>query len=451
MRHPFSSILVVLAAPLASLLFSPLLVGCGGSDTNSQGGSTATGGSTSTGGSTTGGTGGATGGTGGSGGATVTHDYDCSAPEGAIPALTLTEVASGFSRPIQVKAAPGDNDRLFVVEQTGKIWIVQNGQVSAEPFLDIQEIVANPDASNGYHQEQGLLGIAFHPNYAQNGRFFVNYSEGPFSDDNPKGDTHIVEYKRSSDPDKAEPNAVKELMFQAQPFTNHNGGALEFSPKDGYLYIGFGDGGSGGDPMENGQNMQTWLAKMLRIDVDSGDPYGIPAGNMQGGKPEIWDLGVRNPWRFSFDLCTGDMYIGEVGQDMYEEVDIEKAGQGGKNYGWNTMEGLHCFSPMNGCDQSGLTLPVTEYDHISTGKSITGGYVYRGSKMPGLRGTYFYADYVTKKMWMFAWDGSSSSVTPTDLTADLMPPDAISSFGQDNFGEVYVVSLYGQIYRIDPK
>ncbi|MFO0588034.1 MAG: PQQ-dependent sugar dehydrogenase [Polyangiaceae bacterium] len=450
MRYPFSSGLVVITAPLAALLFSPLLVGCGGSDTHSQGGSssTSTGGSTSTAGA---GGAGASGGTGGSGGATVTHDYDCSPPDGAAPALQLTQVASGFSRPIQVKAAPGDNDRLFVVEQTGKIWIVQDGQTSAEPFLDIQDIVANPDAPNGYHQEQGLLGLAFHPDYAKNGRFFVNYSEGPFSDNNPKGDTHIVEYKRSSDPNKADPNQVKELFYQAQPFTNHNGGALEFSPKDGFLYIGFGDGGSGGDPMGNGQDMQTWLAKMLRVDVDSGDPYGIPAGNMTGGKPEIWDLGVRNPWRFSFDLCTGDMYIGEVGQDMYEEVDIEKAGQGGKNYGWNTMEGLHCFSPMNGCDQSGLTLPVTEYDHISTGKSITGGYVYRGSKMPGLRGTYFYADYVTKKMWMFAWDGSSASVTPTDITADLMPPDAISSFGQDNFGEVYVVSLYGQIYRIDPK
>ncbi len=440
-------------APLAAVLLSGGLAGCGGGETSGQGGSTTTGsgGTTATGGTSGGGTGGSTDtGGGGAGGSTPTSDYDCSAPQGASPALALTKVASGFSRPIQVKAAAGDNDRLYVVEQTGKIWILKNGVTSAEPFLDIQEIVSNPDAPNGYHQEQGLLGVAFHPNFAKNGRFFVNYTEGPFSDDNPKGNSHVVEYKRSAgDPDKADPTAVKEILTQAQPFTNHNGGALEFSPKDGFLYIGFGDGGAGGDPQGNGQKLTTWLGKMLRLDIDAGNPYSAPEGNLIGGLPEIWDYGLRNPWRFTFDACTGDLYIGEVGQDTYEEVDVEPAGQGGKNYGWNTMEGLHCFEPMNGCDQAGLTLPVTEYDHL-TGKSITGGYVYRGAKMPGLRGTYFYADYVTNRMWTFKWDGGAS-VTPTEITADVMPPEAMSSFGQDNFGEIYVTSLYGDIYRIDPK
>ncbi len=455
MKYPFRHPLLLLGAPFAALLFSGALLGCGDGGSGEGGSSsTSTGGSAGSGGTTGGGnTGGATGGTagsGGTGGVAPMPDYDCSPPEGATPGLVLTQVASGFSRPIQVKAAPGDNDRLFVVEQTGKIWILQNGQTSADPFLDIQDLVSNPDAPTGYHQEQGLLGIAFHPNYAQNGRFFVNYTEGPYSDNNPKGDSHVVEYARSSnDPDKANPAAVKEILFQAQPYTNHNGGCLEFSPEDGFLYIGFGDGGAGGDPMGAGQDKNTWLGKMLRIDVDSGNPYSSPPGNMPGGKPEIWDMGVRNPWRFSFDLCTGDLYIGEVGQDTYEEVDIEPAGQGGKNYGWNTMEGLHCFEPMNGCDKTGLTLPVTEYDHL-TGKSITGGYVYRGSKMPGLRGTYFYADYVTNKMWMFKWDGGAS-VTPTDITAELNPPQALASFGQDNFGEIYLTSLYGEVFRIDPK
>ena len=451
MEYPFSLRVVRIGAPLTALFLAASAVGCGDGGTSGSGGSTTTssGGTAGSGGETAGAGGvGGSGGTGGTGGAPIGH-YDCSPSEGAAPVIQLTPVVSGLSRPILVKAAPGDDERLFVAEQTGKIWIIQNGQLSAEPFLDIQDLVANPDAPNGYHQEQGLLGVAFHPKYAENGRFFVNYSEGPFDDSNPKGDTHIVEYKRSdADPNKADPTPVKELMFQEQPYTNHNGGCMEFSPKDGFLYIGFGDGGAGGDPLGSGQDLSSWLGKILRIDVDSGSPYSSPAGNMPGGKPEIWDMGVRNPWRFSFDACTGDLYIGEVGQDTWEEVDIEKAGDGKRNYGWNTMEGLHCYSPMNGCDQSGLTLPVTEYDH-QTGKSITGGYVYRGSKMPGLRGTYFYADYVTNKLWMFKWDGGAS-VTPTDITADVMPPDAMSSFGQDNYGEIYVTSLYGTVFRIDP-
>ncbi|MBK8256541.1 MAG: PQQ-dependent sugar dehydrogenase [Polyangiaceae bacterium] len=438
---------LLLAVGAASLLaFS---AGCDGGETGQGGsaGSTSTGGggssttSTSSSGGTT-----DTGG-GGTGGTPIPVDYDCSPAEGAVPALQLTEVAGGFERPILVKSAPGDNDRLFVVEQVGKIWIVQNGQVLPDPFLDIQADVANPDAPNGYHQEQGLLGLAFHPDYATNGRFFVHYSNGPFSDSNPKGDTRIVEFKRSADPNKADAAPVQTILTEPQPYTNHNGGSIEFSPKDGFLYIGFGDGGAGGDPLDSGQDKNSRLGKILRLDVDSMSPYAIPPGNMVGGNPEIWDMGLRNPWRFSFDLCTGDLYIGEVGQDELEEIDVEKAGQGGKNYGWNTMEGTQCFEPSNGCDQTGLTLPVTEYNHL-TGKSVTGGYVYRGKDIPGLRGTYFYADYVTDKMWMFKWEGQAT-VTPVDLTNQLSGIAATSSFGQDNFGNVYVVSMYGNIYRIE--
>jgi glucose/arabinose dehydrogenase len=435
--------------PVVGLVFLLSAAGCDGGG-EGQGGSagsqtTQTGGGGAGGGA---GGGGGTAGGGGTGGTVIPVDHDCSPPDGAPPALQLTEVASGFERPILVKAAPGDNDRLFVVEQTGKVWIVKDGQKSAEPFLDIQLLIANPDAPDGYHQEQGLLGLAFHPQYAQNGRFFVHYSEGPFGLTNPKGDTRIVEYKRGADPEKADPAPVKEILTLEQPYTNHNGGSIELSPKDGYLYIGFGDGGGGGDPLDAGQDKDTWLGKILRIDVDSGNPYSVPSGNMPGGKPEIWDMGLRNPWRFSFDLCTGDLYIGDVGQDELEEIDVAKAGEGGKNWGWNTMEGTQCFPPGSNCDKTGLALPVAEYDHL-TGKSVTGGYVYRGKNIPGLRGMYFYADFVSPRVWMLRWEGGAA--TPTELTNDINPPEAISSFGQDNFGEVYVVSIYGSIYRIDPK
>ncbi len=469
-----------LTASLA-LSVGAVATGCGGGDNSSTGGSAGsttsssggTGGMTSTGGSTggdtstggsTGGTGGSTGGTGGmtttggTGGGTggtggsivINNNFDCTPSVGNIPPLKATTVASGFTRPIAVRAAAGDDTRLYVAEQTGKIKIILNGTTLPEPFLDIQSIIANPETPTDYHQEQGLIGIAFHPNYANNGRFFVHYSEGPWDNPNPKGDGHIVEYKRSAgDPNKADPNPVKEILFQPQPYFNHNGGNLEFSPVDGFLYIGFGDGGAAGDPDGNGQNMNTWLGKMLRIDVDSGNPYSVPPGNMPGGKPEIWDLGLRNPWRYSFDGCTGDLYIGDVGQNAWEEIDIEPAGQGGKNYGWKIMEGTHCYSPMNGCNMAGITQPVTDYDHVK-GTSVTGGYVYRGSKIPALRGYYFYADYTTDALWIFKWDGGPT-VTPVSIKQDVQPYTAIVSFGQDNHGEIYMAGLYGSIYRIDPE
>ena len=461
MKYPLSGsttglgrrVCLLFGVPLSALC-SLVAVGCGdsGDDPTGQGGSgasttTQTGGSggTAAGG---GGAGGGTAGSGGGGGAPV-NKFDCSPAVGDFPALKLTKVGEGFTRPVEVRAAPGDDERLFVVEQVGKIWIIQNGETLAEPFLDIQAQVANPDTEGDYHQEQGLLGIAFHPDYAKNGRFFVNYSEGPWTHPNPDGDSIVAEYRRSTDdPNKADPGMVKQILKQDQPYKNHNGGALEFSPVDGLLYIGFGDGGAAGDPQDNGQNKATWLGKMLRIDVDTGDPYSVPSGNMLGGKAEIWSMGLRNPWRYSFDGCTGDLYIADVGQDLWEEIDIEPAGESGRNYGWNTMEGTHCYSG-SGCDQSGLTLPVTEYNHTE-GTSVTGGYVYRGSKIPGARGFYFYSDFTTDNTWVFKWDGGPQ-VTPTKIKADLSPYQGIVSYGQDNLGELYMVSLYGTVYRIDPE
>ena len=437
---------------LSSLASSVVLLGfasaagCGGGgDTSGQGGSGA---STSSAGGAAG-EGGGTAGDGGGGGVPV-NDFDCTPAEGAFPALKLTKVAEGFTRPVQVKFAPGDDERMFVVEQVGRIWIVKDGETLAEPFLDIQTLVANPDTPQDYHQEQGLLGIAFHPDYPKNGRFFVHYTEGPWGNPNPKGDSIIAEYRRSTgDPEKADPAQVKQILEQPQPYTNHNGGPLELSPVDGKLYIGFGDGGAAGDPDGNAQDMSTWLGKMLRIDVDSGDPYSVPAGNMTGGKPEIWSKGLRNPWRFSFDGCTGDMYIADVGQDAWEEVNIEPPGQSGRNYGWRTMEGTHCYSPMDACLQVGMSSPVTEYDHVQ-GTSVTGGYVYRGKNIPGARGYYFYSDFTSDNTWVFRWDGGLT-VTPTKIKQDLAPYQGIASYGQDNHGELYMVSLFGSVYRIDPE
>jgi glucose/arabinose dehydrogenase len=434
-----SSLLVVSSGVMA--------LACGGG-----GDAGGTGGSTSSGSTESAGAGGATAG-----------KIDCSPKAGAAPSLELTEIANNLERPLYLVPAPGDDDRLFIAGQTGKISILSKGTLVSTPFLDLSSIVFQPINQD----ERGLLGLAFHPDYAQNGRFFVYYT------DKTTGNQVLAEYARSTDPDVAKPEAVDVLFSEPDSQTNHNGGMLAFGPKDGLLYIGMGDGGGGGDDhgtFGNGQNLATKWGKILRIDVST-TPYKIPSGNITAipsGNPttgtlvpEIWDYGLRNPWRFSFDACTGDLYIGDVGQKLLEEIDVEPAGQGNKNYGWRTMEGDKCFHgvtlPLDDkCDKTGLTLPVVAYPHKDTngddvGCSVTGGYVYRGSAIPALRGTYLYGDYCTGRIWSFVWANGSISST-MDLTDALDSGGiSISSFGQDNRGELYLVDLRGSVYRIDPK
>jgi len=405
--------------------------------------------------------------------------YDCSAPVGSVPALKLTEVASGLARPVLVKGAPGDNSRVYVLGQKGQIWIIKDGAVLPKPFLDIAGIVHQPSAGD----ERGLLGLAFHPKYADNGRFFVYYTDVIKS----PGDQHLSEYKRSAnDADLADPTEVQSLFVQPDAEGNHNGGMLDFSPKDGFLYVGMGDGGGSNDThgtFGNGQNLSTRWGKILRLDGDSATkPYGIPAGNLtmvppkdpndptKLGNPsdpatvnkEIWDFGLRNPWRFSFDACTKDLYIGDVGQGVYEEIDIEPAGQGQKNYGWRITEGSQDFKPEN-YSKTGITAPKFEYKHSGGGTpagtngrcSVAGGYVYRGSAIPGLRGVYLFGDYCSNEIWTLTTSAPYVSNYQVAKASALRSPSVIpgqsvlTSFGQDNLGEVYVTAIDGKVYRID--
>ncbi len=316
----------------------------------------------------------------------------------------------------------------------------------AQPFLAIEDRVA-------CCTERGLLSLAFDPAYRTNGRFFVYYSSN-------QGDVTIARYQVSADPDVADPTSEQILLtIPHRSFGNHNGGQLAFGP-DGYLYAGTGDGGGGGDPLGNGQNGGALLGKLLRLDVDVDAPpwYAIPPTNpfVGAGDPrdEIWALGMRNPWRFGFDRGTGDLYVGDVGQDSWEEVDVQPAGDpGGENYGWNVFEGDHCFSPPCPDPPSGFTFPVLEYDH-GQGCSITGGYVYRGCRMPDLRGTYFYSDYCTPFFRTFRGVVAGVPQSPGTRTAQLTPPgglEHIVSFGEDARGELYFTDLNpGTVYRIEP-
>jgi len=355
------------------------------------------------------------------------------------PPLTTQRVVGGLDQPVDLQAPPGDHARLFVVEQPGRIRIVRNGAVAAT-FLDIVGRV-------GSGGERGLLGLAFHPRYAENGRFFVNYTDHA-------GDTHISEF-RAQPPgsDSADPASERPLLFVAQPFPNHNGGGLAFG-NDGKLYIALGDGGSGGDPLGNGQDLGTPLGKILRVDVDAGAPFAVPADNpfvsTPGAFPAIWAYGLRNPWRISFDRASGDLMIGDVGQGAFEEVDVGLVSRrGGENYGWNVMEGNHCFDPPAGCNAGGLTLPVIEYSH-GDGCSITGGYVYRGCRMPGYHGTYFYGDYCTALIRSFRLQNGTAT-DQRDWTSALSGGvDAISAFGVDGDGELYIVDHTGEVYRVVP-
>jgi glucose/arabinose dehydrogenase len=365
---------------------------------------------------------------------------------GPFPTIQIQPVASGFASPVTVTNAGDGSGRPFVVQQPGQIRILVNGTILPTPFLDISDLVSCCG-------EQGLLGLAFHSDYAINGFFYVDYTDNA-------GNTVVARYTVSvNDPNVADANSAYTILSQVQPFPNHNGGHLAFGP-DAYLYISLGDGGSGGDPQENGQNLQTWLGKILRVDINSdgfpGDPnrnYAVPPDNPFVGNPdaldEIWAYGVRNPWRFSFDCETGDLFIADVGQSAWEEIDFQLAAStGGENYGWDVLEGMHCFEdqPPGSCDQflnGESTLPVLEYSH-SLGCSVTGGYRYRGQLYPQLNGIYFYADLCSGTIWGAIQDNGgwvSQDLLHSGLT--------VTTFGEDESGEVYVADYSGgTLYRI---
>lgn len=334
-------------------------------------------------------------------------------------------LVEGLQRPVDLQ--PDGSGRLFVIEKAGRIRILENDQLLETPFLDITDRVGS--SAN----EQGFLGLAFHPQYQQNDRFFVNYT-------NTNGDTVIARFQVSEDRNLADPGSEMKLLGIDQPFANHNGGVLAFGP-DGYLYAGLGDGGSQGDPNENAENTDVLLGKILRIDVDSAEPYAVPADNPFGN--EVWAYGLRNPWRFSFDKSTGDLYIADVGASQWEEIDFLPAGSsGGANFGWDHREGAHDFE---GGGPEGMIDPVAEYSHPEGGCSVTGGYVYRGS-MPEWNGIYLYGDYCTGLIWgLLNTDGGWQNQSLFDLDV------TITSFGQDESGELYLLSDTGSIFRLMQK
>jgi glucose/arabinose dehydrogenase len=347
-------------------------------------------------------------------------------------AIRLQQVASGLSSPVHL-AAPAGDARLFVVEQPGRIRVVEGGSLLPAPFLDITDRV-------GVGGERGLLSVAFHPQYASNGFLYVNYTDRA-------GDTRVERYRVSADRNRADAASAQLVIGIDQPFANHNGGLVAFGP-DGKLYIGMGDGGGGGDPLETGQDPMQLLGKMLRLDVDAAQPYAIPAGNPYAGRtdgrPEIWALGVRNPWRFSWDRAANLLYVADVGQNRLEEINAVPAGQAGANYGWDLMEGSDCFEPRTGCDRAGLVVPVVEYTH-DDGCSVTGGFVYRGQDIPALRGHYLYSDYCQGWIRSFRHDGGQAADA---RTWDVQNVGNVTSFGEDSRGELYVLSSGGGVYRI---
>ncbi|HEX9370928.1 MAG TPA: PQQ-dependent sugar dehydrogenase [Roseiflexaceae bacterium] len=347
--------------------------------------------------------------------------------------IDLRLVSDDVRQPDFVTHADDGSGRLFVVEKGGTIAILRDGKRAAKPFLDITTLV------NSSGSEQGLLGLAFHPDYKQNGRFFVYYTAQ-------NGDNTLARYQVSGDPDAADPNSGVVLFAVPDPAPNHNGGMLAFGP-DGYLYVGLGDGGSAGDPWGNAQNRGVLLGKLLRLDVDKGDPYAIPPDNpwAAGGdaRGEVWAYGLRNPWRFSFDRATGDLYIADVGQYKYEEIDFQPAGaKGGLNYGWNVREGLHCYRDQS-CSSEGFVDPIYEYTHDS-GCSVTGGYVYRGASFPRLQGTYFFSDYCSGTIWSLRQSAPGQWQQRELLQSRL----GVSSFGEDQAGELYVTDLGGGVYQV---
>jgi glucose/arabinose dehydrogenase len=341
------------------------------------------------------------------------------------------ELFAAIDRPLAI-AAPRGDDRVFVAQREGTIEVVSaDGEIQPEPFLDLSDRVG----ANGI--EQGLLGLAFHPGYEENGRLFVY-----FTDEN--DDTRLAEYTTTADPAFADPESYRELLLLDQPTDRHNAGMLEFGP-DGYLYVAVGDGGDGG---HNGQKPDTLFGTILRIDVDGGDPYLIPADNPfvgGGGAPEVWAYGLRNPWRFAIDHESRLMYIADVGQQDWEEIDVVALDEGGANFGWAYREGSRCFSSPE-CEETETILPVVEYGH-QDGCSVTGGYVYRGDAIPELRGTYFYSDWCTGWVRSFRYDDGEA--VDLEEWSDLNPGQ-VNTFGVDSSGELYIGTWGGEVWKLVP-
>lgn len=337
------------------------------------------------------------------------------------------KISEAFERPVYLTHA--DDDRLFVVEKQGIVLIVQDETVLATPFLDIEAKVGSGGS------EQGLLSLAFAPDYAETGAFYVYYNDR-------RGDSIIARYQVSDDPNIADPNSETIILTQDQPYGNHNGGLVKFG-NDGYLYIGLGDGGSGGDPQGHGQNLNTLLGAILRLDVSNlSTTYTIPSGNPFG--TAIWAYGLRNPWRFSFDQATGDLYIADVGQNQYEEINVQAAGSfGGENYGWNVFEGNHDFRNANATNRDAFVFPIHEYSHSGGACSVTGGYVYRGEALPALQGKYFYGDWCSGTIWTLAREGDGW------VNVQFMDTDFnISSFGEGADGELYLLSFDSELWKL---
>lgn len=357
------------------------------------------------------------------------------------PDLVATLVAEGFAGTVDAQFAAGDASRMFVVEQQGMIHIVSHGERVAERFLDIRDRVREAG-------EAGLVGLAFHPNYAKNGRFFVYYVDKD-------GVTTVSEFLVSGDPDVADAESERVLLKQTNHYGTHYGGRLTFAP-DGKLYIGVGDGGSTADEENNGQNLGTFLGKILRIDVDHGldedHAYSVPSDNPflneEGVAPEVWALGLRNPWRFSFDTKTNELYVGDVGEHRYEEVNIAQNGGRGANFGWNITEGPVCTGgDETGCDIEGITMPSYSYGH-DEGKSVIGGFVYHGCRMPGYDGTYFFGDFISPFVRSFRPSLGAASLRDW---SDAMPGVTLpASFSVDPNGEILIVDYDGEIWRIEP-
>lgn len=367
------------------------------------------------------------------------------------PQLTLNEYATGFNFPVHLAAANDGSGRIFVVEKAGRIFILQNGQRLPEPFLDIR---ARVRSSCG---ECGLLSVAFPPDFAEEGYFFVYYNATAklFPTDPPDAasqDSVIARFRVSDDPNRADPDSEEYILTQQQPAPNHNGGQIAFAP-DGALLIGFGDGGGGGDPFRTGQDPTTWLGKLLRIQVGSTGTYTVPADNPFVGnaamRPEIWAIGLRNPWRFTFDRVTGGLYIADVGQSAFEEVNYEPPGHpGGSNYGWVHMEGPRCYPALDlACDRSGLTMPVTWYEHNDGDRSITGGEVFR-SLAPGQAPVYLYGDFGSGRIRGLQFDQDAQEWVSTVLLETGLP---IVSFGLDETGSVFLLASTGVIMRLDER